>query len=81
MTTLGNQIPNNIIDAMNNSDNQRTDEKGTKNCSHSKSFRDKSQIQEQRKIREVSRSESSGDEQFSSHNDDNEISHCHQKLK
>ena len=36
MTTLGNQISKNVIDAMNTSDNPRTvKEKGTKKCSHS----------------------------------------------
>ena len=34
---------------------------------------DKSQMQDQRKVREVSRSESSEDEQFSCRNDDNEV--------
>ena len=35
MTTLGNQISKNIIDAMNTSDNPRADkEDGTKKCSH-----------------------------------------------
>ena len=36
MTTLGNQISKNVIDAMNTSDNPRIDkEEGTKKCSHS----------------------------------------------
>ena len=38
-----------------------------------KSFMDKSQMQDQRKVREVSRSESSEDEKFSCRNDDNEV--------
>ena len=56
-------------------------------CKHQKlrnSFcRNKSQIQEKRKVREISRSESSeDDEQFSSRNDDNAVdSLCHQKMK
>ena len=37
------------------------------------SCRDKSQIQEERKVREVSSNGSSEDEQFSSHNDHNEV--------
>ena len=36
MTTSGNQISKNVIDAMNTSDNSRIDkEEGTKKCSHS----------------------------------------------
>ena len=36
MTTPGNQISKNVIDAMNTSDNPRIDkEEGTKKCSHS----------------------------------------------
>ena len=36
MATLGNQISNNVIDAMNTSDNPRIDkEEGIKTCSHS----------------------------------------------
>ena len=36
MTTTGNQISKNVIDAMNTSDNPRIDkEEGTKKCSHS----------------------------------------------
>ena len=39
------------------------------------SCRDKSQIQEKRKLREVSNCESSEDKQFSSHSDDNEVNY------
>ena len=79
MTTLGNQIPKNVIDAMNTSDNPRIDkEEGIKKRSHSSrakasdedeehsrhkcrklrnhSCRDKCQIQEKRKEREISSS-------------------------
>ena len=95
MTTLGNQISKNVIDAMNTSDNPRIDkEEGTKKRSHSSrakaseedeehsrrkrqklrnnSCRDKSQIQEKRKVREVNSSESSEDDQISCQNDGNE---------
>ena len=96
MTTLGNQIFNNIIDAMDISDNLKIDkEEVSKKCSHSSKakaskeneknsrrkwqklrnnfYRGKSQIQGQRKVREVSRSGSpEDDEQCSSCNDDNE---------
>ena len=96
MTTLGNQISKNVIDAMNTSDNPRIDkEEGTKKRSHSSrakaseedeeysrhkrqklrnnSCRDKSQIQEKRKVREVNSSESSEDDQNSCQNDGNEV--------
>ena len=96
MTTLGNQISKNVIDAMNTSDNPRIDkEEGTKKRSHSSrakaseedeehsrckrqklrnnSCRDKSQIQEKRKVREVNSSESSEDDQISCQNDGNEV--------
>ena len=89
VTTLGNQISKNVIDAMNTSDNPRIDkEEGTKKRSHSSrakaseedeeehsrcncrklrnnSCRDKSQIQEKRKVRETNSSESSEDDQIS----------------
>ena len=96
MTTTGNQISKNVIDAMNTSDNPRIDkEEGTKKRSHSSrakaseddeeysrrkrqklrnnSCRDKSQIQEKRKVREVNSSESSEDDQISCQNDGNEV--------
>ena len=87
MTTLGNQISKNVIDAMNTSDNPRIRRKEPKKRSyfsrakaneedeeHSRrkhqklknsSCGDKSQIQEKRKVRKVSSSESSEDDQFS----------------
>ena len=96
MTTLGNQISKNVINAMNTSDNPRIDkEEGTKKRSHSSrdkaseedkqhsrrkrqklrnnSYRDKPPIQEKRKVREISSSESSEDDQFSCRNDGNEV--------
>ena len=96
MTTLGNQISKNVIDAMNTSDNPRVDkDERTKKRSHSSrarasiedeghsrhkcqklrnnSCRDKSQIREKRKVREVSSSESSEDDQISCQNDGNEV--------
>ena len=96
MTTLGNQICKNVIDAINTSVNPRIDkEEGTKKCSHAarakageedeehsrrkhqklrnNSCRDKFQIQEERKVREVSSSESSEDDQISCQNDGNEV--------
>ena len=95
MTTFGNQISKNVIDAMNTSDNPRIDkEEGTKKRSHfsrakaseedeehsrrkrqklrNNSCRNKSQIQEKRKVREVNSSESSEDDQISCQNDGNE---------
>ena len=95
MTTLGNQISKNVIDAMNTSDNPRVDkDERTKKRSHSSrarasiedeghsrhkcqklrnnSCRDKSQIREKRKVREVSSSESSEDDQISCQNDGNQ---------
>ena len=92
MTTPGNQISKNVIDAMVTSDNPRIDkEEGTKKCSHpadeedeehsrskhqklrNNSCRDKSQIQKKRKVREVSNSESSEDDQISCQNDGSEV--------
>ena len=92
MTTLGNQISKNVIDAMNTGDNPRIDkEERTKKRSqfssaqvskddeeHSRrkrqklrnnSCRNKSQIQEKRKVKEVNSSESSEDDQISCQND------------
>ena len=96
MTTLGNQISKDVIDAINTSDNPRIEkEEGTRKRSHSSRAktneedeehsrrrrqklrndccRDTSQIQEKRKVREVSSCESSEDEKFSCHNDGNEV--------
>ena len=51
MTTLGNQIAENVIDAMNTSDNPKTDKKeDTKKCSFSSRAHASKEGEENRRI-------------------------------